>query len=125
MQALKTMTLQLSAVLVVCIISGCGRDADKQLTLSNLQKIEADMTLVEVELLLGTGRKKEDKEVAIRTDMNSPYGQVITYAQETTELYVWEGRHKRVIVVFDEGRVLASDSGAHIYAWGFDDEKQK
>jgi hypothetical protein len=88
-----------------------------------VESIKPEMTLAEVEAILGKGVKKRDKVVETRDDPNSRLVTVHRYFPDSIEIYVWERKDRGLIVVFDNGTVLGSRGNPEMYTWGLPDDE--
>ena len=92
----------LHLVLVCLIASGCGAS---KVTKENFAKIKNDMTLQEVEAILGSG----SKEGGDASMMGAQFGVDIgaSAPPPSTVDYKWERGNKSITVTFRNGKVVA------------------
>jgi hypothetical protein len=92
-------------LLVICLLlAGCRKS---KLTQENFDKIKNDMTLKDVEAILGEGTSQggDGANVAAQVGVDVSGG-VAAQAPSTVD-YVWEGDKKKITVTFKQGKVIA------------------
>jgi hypothetical protein len=90
-------------VLMLCLVlPACGK---KKVTKANFDQIQNDMTLAEVEKVLGAGTKQEGDG----STMAAQFGVALTPAPSTRtgETYQWESGNKTITIFFNNGKVAS------------------
>jgi hypothetical protein len=91
----------LAVLFVLCFaLTGCGKS---KVTKENFDKITNDMTLAEVEAILGAGDKQGDGAV-VAAQFGVDTG--VANTPSTTD-YLWESGQKSITVTFKGGKVIS------------------
>lgn len=93
-------------VFALCLsLTGCGKD---KLTKENFDKVKNDMTLAQVEAILGEGTSQggDGANVAAQVGVDVTGG---APAPSTVD-YVWEKGSKSITVTFKQGKVVGKKS---------------
>jgi hypothetical protein len=96
----------LAVLLALCVLAaGCA--GNKKITQANFEKIKNDMSLSEVEAILGPGDKQGDgSNVAAQAGVDVNMGA----APSSTVDYVWESGTKKITITFRGGKVVGKTS---------------
>jgi major membrane immunogen (membrane-anchored lipoprotein) len=92
----------LAVLFVLCfVLTGCGKS---KVTKENFDKITNDMTLAQVEAILGEGDKQGDA-----ANMAAQVGVDVTggAGSPATTDYAWESGQKSITVTFKGGKVIS------------------
>lgn len=103
--AARRSVCQLAILLTGCLLlSACG-SGKRTVTAENYEKIKNDMTLKEVEAILGPGTKDESGD---GSGVAAQFGVQVGGPErsgKSGETYIWESRGKTIKVHFGNGKV--------------------
>ena len=105
----RVRVMGLGGVCIVCFfMTGCGKD---KVTKENYDKITTDMTLEQVQAILGEGTKQggDGSVMAAQVGVDMTAGGL---SPNVPLMYVWESGQKSITITFKGGKVaLKNQSG--------------
>jgi hypothetical protein len=100
--------LRILSLLAFClIVAGCGKD---KITKGNFDKINNDMTLKEVEAILGEGTSQGGDGANVAAQFGVDVSGGVQASAPSTVDYVWEKGSKSITVTFKGGKVINKKS---------------
>jgi hypothetical protein len=97
-----------SLLLAMCLaLSGCGKD---KITKANYDKITNDMTLKEVEAILGEGTSQGGDGANVAAQFGVDVSGGVQASATTSVDYVWEKGNKSITITFRGGKVVNKKS---------------